>query len=128
MVGTIKQTDPLLNFEGYANKDDTQKKIIHNVFRKGDMVFTSGDILYWDKNGYLFFKDRRGDTYRWRGENVSTTEVESVVQPIFDIEDATVYGVEVRGREGRAGMISFTLASDKEVNVCFFGQILLIIK
>lgn len=103
MVGTIKQKDPLLNFEGYANKDDTKKKIVNNVFTKGDMVFTSGDILFWDEYGYLYFKDRRGDTYRWKGENVSTTEVESVLQPIFAIEDATVYGVEVNNREGRAG-------------------------
>lgn len=49
MVGTIRQTDPLLNFEGYANKEDTNKKIIRNVFQRDDMVFTSGDILYWVK-------------------------------------------------------------------------------
>ncbi|KAI6191698.1 Protein CBR-ACS-22 [Aphelenchoides bicaudatus] len=64
MVGTIKQNDPLLKFEGYANKDDTKKKIITDVFRKGDIVFSSGDILYWDELGYLYFKDRRDGAER----------------------------------------------------------------
>ncbi|KAF1585723.1 UNVERIFIED_CONTAM: Long-chain fatty acid transport protein 1, partial [Eudyptes robustus] len=68
------------------------------------VVFSSGDILYWDQYGYLYFKDRGGDTYRWRGENVSTMEVEGVLQPLMQIQNATVFGVEVNGREGRAGM------------------------
>ncbi|KAI6244070.1 Protein CBR-ACS-22 [Aphelenchoides fujianensis] len=115
MVGMIKQSDPLLSFEGYVNKVDSQKKVIRDAFRKGDAVFSSGDILHWSKNGYLYFKDRRGDTFRWRGENVSTMEVEGVLQPIRAIEDATVFGVEVKGREGRAGMIGATLTEGADV-------------
>lgn len=57
----------------------------------------SGDILHWDKLGYLYFKDRTGDTYRWKGENVSTTEVEAILQPLNCVADATVYGVTVPG-------------------------------
>jgi len=116
MVGVIKDHDPLLRFEGYVDKSDTQKKVIRNAFKKGDAVFSSGDVLYWDHLGYLYFKDRRGDTYRWKGENVSTMEVEGILQPIMSIEDATVYGVEIRGREGRAGMIGVTLAPDADVD------------
>lgn len=65
MVGLIKNKDLLLKFEGYVNSSDTAKKIYRDVFEKGDQVFASGDILYWDELGYLYFKDRRGDTFRF---------------------------------------------------------------
>ena len=65
------------NFKGYASKEATQKKIIRDVFKKGDCAFLSGDILAMDEEGYLFFKDRTLDTFRWKGENVSTDEVEN---------------------------------------------------
>ncbi|KAI6232036.1 hypothetical protein M3Y95_00444500 [Aphelenchoides besseyi] len=114
VVGMIKD-DAHSSFEGYLDQAETEKKVIRNVLQMGDAAFETGDILLWDKNGYVYFKDRRGDTYRWRGENVSTTEVEGVLQPIMSIEDATVYGVEVLGREGRAGMIGATLKEDANV-------------
>ncbi|GMR48280.1 hypothetical protein PMAYCL1PPCAC_18475 [Pristionchus mayeri] len=106
MVSTIKKNNPLLQFEGYLNKNETTKKILNDVFSKGDSVFLSGDILHLDRLGYVYFKDRTGDTYRWKGENVSTTEVEAVVHPISNVADATVFGVEVPGHEGKAGMIA----------------------
>ncbi|KAK6759522.1 hypothetical protein RB195_021231 [Necator americanus] len=115
MVGVIRKKDLLLKFEGYVNKGDTQKKIYRDVFRHGDQVFASGDILYWDKLGYLYFKDRRGDTFRWKGENVSTTEVEGILQPVMSVVDATVYGVEVGKNEGRAGMAAVVLADGVNV-------------
>ena len=76
----------------------------------------------------LFFhsQDRRGDTYRWRGENVSTMEVEGVLQPLQCIEDATVYGVEVPGREGRAGMIGVALAESTDIGVSYYFIIIYI--
>ncbi|EYB87131.1 hypothetical protein Y032_0268g804 [Ancylostoma ceylanicum] len=117
MVGVIKNKDLLLKFEGYVNKGDTQKKIYRDVFEHGDQVFASGDILYWDKLGYLYFKDRRGDTFRWKGENVSTTEVEGILQPVMSVVDATVYGVEVGKNEGRAGMAAVVLADGVNVEV-----------
>ncbi|KAI6217580.1 Fatty Acid CoA Synthetase family [Aphelenchoides fujianensis] len=115
VVGMIKN-DAQTSFEGYLDQAETEKKVIRNVFQTGDAVFASGDILYWSKEGYLFFKDRCGDTYRWRGENVSTMEVEGVLQPVMSIQDATVFGVEVQGREGRAGMIGATLVEGADMD------------
>ncbi|KJH42576.1 AMP-binding enzyme [Dictyocaulus viviparus] len=116
MVGVIKNRDLLLKFEGYVDKEDTQKKIYRDVFTHGDQVFASGDILYWDNLGYLYFKDRRGDTFRWKGENVSTTEVEGILQPVMSVIDATVYGVKVGESEGRAGMAAIALRDGVDVD------------
>ncbi|VDK77683.1 unnamed protein product [Litomosoides sigmodontis] len=113
MVGVIMESEPLLSFEGYLDKNDTGKKILRNVLRKGDAVFTSGDIIYWDDLGYLYFKDRKGDTYRWKGENVSTTEVEGILQLLMCVADVAVYGVEIPNREGRAGMAAVVLAKNE---------------
>ncbi|KRY89283.1 Long-chain fatty acid transport protein 1 [Trichinella pseudospiralis] len=104
MVGRIIRGNPLKDFTGYVCDSDSQKKITRDVFRKNDIAFRSGDILYYDELGYLFYKDRTGDTYRWKGENVSTTEVEGLIQKITSHSDAVVYGVSVPGYEGRAGM------------------------
>lgn len=103
-VGKIIENDPTRAFDGYASKEATKKKIIHNVFRKGDCAFASGDLLTMDRFGYLFFKDRCGDTYRWKGENVSTMEVEAIISNSLQLADCIVYGVEVPGCEGKAGM------------------------
>lgn len=114
MVGLIKK-DVLLRFEGYVDKGDTAKKIYRDVIQKGDQVFASGDILHWDELGYLYFKDRRGDTFRWKGENVSTTEVEGILQPLKSIVDCTVYGVEIGKHEGRAGMAALQLVDGCDI-------------
>jgi len=93
-------------FDGYLDRAATQKKILRDVFRKGDMWFRTGDLLRRDHLGYYFFVDRLGDTFRWCGENVATTEVEKCINSSTNpkIEDSTVYGVRVPGAEGRAGM------------------------
>ncbi|XP_043209142.1 long-chain fatty acid transport protein 1-like [Amphibalanus amphitrite] len=103
-VGMMIRNNPVRDFHGYADKKATAKKIVHDVDRKGDCAFRSGDILVADEDGYFYFKDRTGDTFRWRGENVSTTEVEGVIQKTVGTAMAAVYGVEVPGVEGRAGM------------------------
>uniref|UniRef100_T1IQZ9 Long-chain-fatty-acid--CoA ligase n=1 Tax=Strigamia maritima TaxID=126957 RepID=T1IQZ9_STRMM len=103
-VGKIINSDPVRDFSGYVNEKATEKKIVHSVFRKGDTAFLSGDLLVMDDFGYIYFKDRLGDTYRWRGENVSTIEVEGVIISLIGLKECTVYGVEVPGCEGRAGM------------------------
>ncbi|CAG2169858.1 unnamed protein product [Oppiella nova] len=103
-VGKIIDSDPTRAFDGYANKEATQKKIIYDVFSKGDRAFASGDLLTMDELGYLYFKDRTGDTFRWKGENVSTMEIETIISKFIHLVDCVVYGVEVPGCEGRAGM------------------------
>ena len=83
---------------------ETSKKIGHDIFKKGDSAFLSGDLVVKDEYGYIYFHDRTGDTFRWRGENVSTAEVESVMSKVLGLRDVVVYGVMVPGTEGRAGM------------------------
>ncbi|XP_017499978.3 long-chain fatty acid transport protein 1 isoform X3 [Manis javanica] len=104
LVGQINQQDPLRRFDGYISESATSKKIAHSVFRKGDSAYLSGDVLVMDELGYMYFRDRSGDTFRWRGENVSTTEVEGVLSRLLCQTDVAVYGVAVPGVEGRAGM------------------------
>ncbi|XP_017773069.1 PREDICTED: long-chain fatty acid transport protein 4-like [Nicrophorus vespilloides] len=103
-IGKIIPGNPSRAFLGYVDKEASQKKIVHDVFKKGDSAFLSGDILVADELGNLFFKDRTGDTFRWKGENVSTSEVEAVLSNLAAYKDVVVYGVEIRGQEGRAGM------------------------
>lgn len=107
-VGKIVLEDPTRSFDGYVNKDATEKKIYRDVFQKGDAVFASGDLLTIDDLGFVYFKDRTGDTYRWKGENVSTTEVETILQQQVELSDVVVYGVPVPGCEGRAGMAAIS--------------------
>lgn len=105
-VGKIIETDPSRAFDGYVDSEASKKKVVHDVFHKGDKVFRSGDLLYMDKLGYLYFKDRTGDTFRWKGENVSTLEVEAIISNVLGLVDCVVYGVEIPGCEGKAGMVA----------------------
>ncbi|GCB72250.1 hypothetical protein scyTo_0001892 [Scyliorhinus torazame] len=104
LVGRIVQNDPLRRFDGYVNEAATAKKIAHDVFKKGDAAYLSGDVLIMDDYGYMYFRDRTGDTFRWKGENVSTTEVEGTLSRILGMADVVVYGVEVPGAEGKTGL------------------------
>ena len=104
VVGAIRPRVTSSHFDGYSDPKATKKKMMSNVFKQGDNYFLSGDILRMDEEGFLYFCDRTGDTFRWKGENVSTTEVESVIGHILELRDVVVYGVEVAGSEGRAGM------------------------
>ncbi len=92
------------NFEGYTREADTQKKILRDVFELGDAWFRTGDLLRRDALGYFYFVDRIGDTFRWKGENVATSEVAEALGVIAGIAEANVYGVSVPGHDGRAGM------------------------
>jgi fatty-acyl-CoA synthase len=91
-------------FEGYAAASQNENKILHDVFDKGDAWFRTGDLMRQDRRGYFYFVDRVGDTFRWKGENVSTSEVAEAINSFPGITDANVYGVTVVGRDGRAGM------------------------
>ncbi|MET0633224.1 MAG: long-chain-acyl-CoA synthetase [Xanthobacteraceae bacterium] len=95
---------PGARFEGYATQAETDRKILRDVFEKGDVWFRTGDLMRKDAHGYFFFVDRIGDTFRWKGENVSTTEVEEAIGQFPDALETNVYGVEIPGRDGRAGM------------------------
>ena len=97
------------SFVGYTDKSATEKKIIKDVFEKGDAWFRTGDLLKKDKEGYTYFVDRIGDTFRWKGENVSTTEVAELLSTFPSVEEATVYGVKVPNYEGRVGMASIVV-------------------
>ncbi len=103
-VSQIKKNVPSSHFAGYSDSKASKKKVMSDVFTKGDQFFLSGDILRQDEEGFLYFCDRTGDTFRWKGENVSTTEVEDKISNVLKLRDVVVYGVEVPGNEGRAGM------------------------
>ena len=91
-------------FEGYTDKDASAKKVLRNVFEEGDAWYRTGDLMRKDEKGYYYFVDRVGDTFRWKGENVSTAEVAEAVATYPGVAEAVVYGVAVSGTEGRAGM------------------------
>jgi fatty-acyl-CoA synthase len=112
LVGRIPSTDAVAmgRFEGYTSKEATDKKILRDVFKTGDACFRSGDLLRQDRDGFFYFVDRIGDTFRWKGENVSTQEVAELVSGFAGIEMVNVYGVEVPGSDGRAGMAAIVLA------------------
>jgi fatty-acyl-CoA synthase len=91
-------------FDGYNDEKQSQKKILTDVFARGDRWFRSGDLMKMDADQYIYFVDRVGDTFRWKGENVSTSEVEIAISSMPGVKHAIVYGVAVPGQDGRAGM------------------------
>ncbi|XP_061677779.1 long-chain fatty acid transport protein 2-like [Syngnathoides biaculeatus] len=107
LVSEITARAPFL---GYARDlQQTEKKKLHDVSKKGDVYFNTGDLMLIDKDGFIYFQDRVGDTFRWKGENVSTNEVADVITQADCISEAAVYGVEVPGNEGRVGMAAVAL-------------------
>jgi fatty-acyl-CoA synthase len=96
-------------FEGYSNAEATEKKILRGVFKKGDAYFRTGDLMRLDSEDYFYFVDRIGDTFRWKGENVSTNEVAEVLSLAPGVKEANVYGVAVPGKDGRAGMAALVV-------------------
>jgi fatty-acyl-CoA synthase len=91
-------------YAGYADKAASEKKVLHDVLKAGDRWFATGDLMRMDADGYFYFVDRIGDTFRWKGENVSTSEVAERLQAAPGVLEASVYGVAVAGADGRAGM------------------------
>jgi fatty-acyl-CoA synthase len=107
-------------FEGYTNPEATEKKILRDVFKKGDAYFRSGDLLRLDEEGYFYFVDRIGDTFRWKGENVATSEVSEVLSVEQGVHEANVYGVAIEGMDGRAGMAA--LVTDASFDLGSLGR------
>ena len=102
-------------FEGYTDKAETDKKILRDVLAKGDAWFRTGDLMRLDAQGFFHFVDRVGDTFRWKGENVATSEVNDAIRQCQGVRDATTYGVEVAGHDGRAGMSAIVIDDDFDV-------------
>jgi fatty-acyl-CoA synthase len=92
------------DFEGYTSAEDTERKILRDVFEPGDAWYRTGDLMWMDASGFYYFVDRIGDTFRWKGENVATSEVADAIMACPGIVETTVYGVAVPGTEGAAGM------------------------
>ena len=105
-IGEIRSDDARASYTGYADKAATERKVLRNAFVQGDAWFRTGDLMRQDEEGYFYFVDRIGDTFRWKGENVSTGEVSERLSAIPGVLEANVYGVEVPGADGKAGMAS----------------------
>jgi fatty-acyl-CoA synthase len=99
-------------FEGYTDADETEKKILRDVLARGDAWFRTGDLMKLDESGFFHFVDRIGDTFRWKGENVATSEVNEAVLECAGVVEATTYGVEIPGVDGRAGMAAIVVNDD----------------
>ena len=104
-----------VRFEGYMNNEDTEKKILRDVFERGDAFFATGDLMRRDHDGFIYFMDRIGDTFRWKGENVSTQEVAHALTEFPGVHAACVYGVVVPHTEGRAGMAALVADSNLDM-------------
>jgi citronellyl-CoA synthetase len=115
LIGKITPKSP---FHGYTDPKKTKAVIFEGVFKKDDRWFNTGDIMLNMGFRHAQFVDRTGDTFRWKGENVSTTEVESLLEDVNDITEAIVYGVEIPNTNGRAGMASLKLNGELD-NFCF---------
>ncbi|XP_022110798.1 very long-chain acyl-CoA synthetase-like [Acanthaster planci] len=111
----VSKISKAAEFEGYvAGKEADEKKIIRNVRVMGDAYFNSGDLMMIDSKNYVFFKDRLGDTFRWKGENVASSEVAAILTDLPNIKEAIVYGVRIPGYDGRAGMAAIVLQDGTE--------------
>ena len=108
LIGEVTQRAP---FDGYTDAKASEGKLFRNVFADGDCWFNSGDLVRDQGYRHIQFVDRVGDTFRWKGENVATTEVEAALCRHPGVEEAVVYGVQLPGMDGRAGMASLSMAS-----------------
>lgn len=113
LVGKITNRSP---FDGYTDPEKNKSVIIKDMFKHGDSYFNTGDLVRDIGFRHAQFVDRLGDTFRWKGENVSTTEVENIVSEYAKISEAVVYGVEIPNTNGRAGMAAITLLADAELD------------
>ncbi len=114
----LSPVNRLQPFDGYTDKASSEKKLVRNAFREGDCWFNSGDVMSPQGMGHAAFVDRLGDTFRWKGENVATTQVEAALASDESVEECTVFGVEIPHTGGRAGMAAVRLREGAE----FDGQ------
>jgi len=102
-------------FDGYTATNETEKKVLRDVFAPGDAWFRSGDLMRRDAAGFYYFVDRIGDTFRWKGENISASEVAAAITSFPGVRDAFVYGVSFPGTDGRAGMAEIACAGPLDI-------------
>ncbi len=114
LIGEINERYP---YDGYTEKSKTEQTILRNVFTKGDAWFNTNDLVRDMGFGHTQFVDRLGDTFRWKGENVSTQEVEGIINLIDNVEESIVFGVEIPGCNGRAGMAKIILKENKALDM-----------
>lgn len=107
-------------FDGYTDPKASERKLLRNVFREGDCWLNTGDLVRDQGLRHIQFVDRTGDTFRWKGENVATGEIEGVLAKLPGIEHGVVYGVQVPDHDGRAGMAAVTLRDGQD----FDGRVL----
>ena len=99
-------------FEGYADQEASNRKVLRNVFKAGDSWYRTGDLMRRDERGFYYFVDRVGETYRWKGENVSTAEVLTALTASRGVIEGVVYGVSVPGADGRAGTAALVVNAE----------------
>lgn len=121
VIGQIGGHGPA-RFEGYTDADASSAKVLRDVFVAGDSWYRTGDLMRRDPQGFFYFVDRVGDTFRWKGENVSTIEVAEVIGRCRGVRDVAVYGVTLPGADGRAGMAALVI--DDEFNLELFCRAL----
>ncbi|MBN1946851.1 MAG: long-chain-acyl-CoA synthetase [Bradymonadales bacterium] len=117
LLGRIDATRVATRFEGYADPAQTATKILRDVLKPGDAYYRSGDLLQKDRLGFYYFVERIGDTFRWKGENVSTSQVAGILASHPDIAKASVYGVPIEGAEGKAGMAAIKVRSSASLDL-----------
>ncbi|XP_008839103.1 long-chain fatty acid transport protein 6 [Nannospalax galili] len=115
LVSRVNMKNPFFGYAGSSRH--TKNKLLFDVFKKGDVYFNTGDLMVQDQENFLYFWDRIGDTFRWKGENVATTEVADVIGRLDFIQEANVYGVAVSGYEGKVGMTSIILKPNKSLDI-----------
>jgi len=107
-------------FEGYTDAEASKRKVLRDVFERGDAWFRTGDLMRMDANAFFYFVDRIGDTFRWKGENVAASEVAAAITAFPGVKQASVYGVRVPGTEGAAGMAA--IVADGDLDLAEFSR------
>ena len=120
----ITKINKLAPFDGYTDAKASEKKILHDVFKNGDSWFNTGDLVRDQGYKHIQFVDRLGDTFRWKGENVATTEVEAAFKHVDQIDQAVVYGVQVPNCDGRAGMAAITMQNGENLDTLALAETL----
>ncbi|XP_064799639.1 long-chain fatty acid transport protein 6 [Oncorhynchus masou masou] len=114
LVAPVSVMNPFLGYAG--NTLQSEKKLLRDVLKEGDVYFNTGDLMLQDHRDFVYFRDRIGDTFRWKGENVATTEVSEILGSLDFLQEVNVYGVTVPGYEGRAGMAAVVLKMDQKLD------------